>query len=481
MKLYVNALTVLSLVGMTCMPGIKKANETAGSFLTSDVLGDLQSDSTFDESNYPLRVNVTDEKAIEGITLVEDQMSSLYFYVYNANGKDLSEGLSSSRITMSTDPTNYDDVSYYDLTLLDETDDHRFYKFQIDYIFPETYANERAYCISEIEFDYENGYSNGRHNTIGQNYFYSGQGETLTFELKELNVVELNITPGSYRFNVPNINSSAGIDHYWDLFYITFPMRRDYGDLVGIQLIWNEYRTDYFCFGHITSNLGMLKEEEDKSALYEMAPFEYRNTDLMNLISINTMGTAWDKFTYNLNPENWGKDQGTDYVGIKVIEKIQFDNLSSSTFNGYYFNDDTKKALNEEYYRTIGSSDFYVIRFRYADFCNGIYGDTAVQYTERRIQTTILDCDVLTLTFLKDGKEYTLMASSKPTEIDPGWEVPENPNWWDKFLSWILEKLKEIFGPAAEVILGILAVIAVILIARFVRWLLTSKEKRKRR
>lgn len=478
MKLYVNALTVLSLVGMTCTPGIRKANETAGSFLTSDVLGDLQSDSTFDESNYPLRVNVTDEKAIEGITLVEDQMSSLYFYIYNANGKDLSEGLSSSRITMSTDPTNYDDVSYYDLTLLDETDDHRFYKFQIDYIFPETYANERAYCISEIEFDYGEGYSDGRHNTIGQNYFYSGQGEDLTFELKELNVVELNITPGSYRFDVINGNSTTFEDHYWDLFYITFPMRRDYGDLVGIKLIWNELSTDWTQW--LTSNDLVVREEAGYyHKLIENEVIEYRNTDLFNLESLETIGGG-TRIMYNMNPWHWGKEQGKDYENIKVIEKIKFDLLSSSTFEGYYFNDDTKKALNEEYYRTIGSSDFYVIRFAYRDFCNNTYkllGETV----KRRVQTEIQDCDVLTLTFLKDGKEYTLMASSKPTEIDPGWEVPENPNWWDKFLAWILEKLKEIFGPAAEVILGILAVIAVILIVRFVRWLLTPKEKRKRR
>lgn len=478
MKLYVNALTVLSLVGMTCTPGIRKANTTAGSFLTSDVLEDLQSDSTFDESNYPLRVNVTDEKAIEGITLVEDQMTSLYFYVYNANGKDLSEGLSSSRITMSTDPTNYDDVSYYDLTLLDETEDRRFYKFQVDYTFPETYVNERAYCISEIEFDFGTGYSEGQHNTIGQYYLYTGTGDDLSYKLRNLNVVELDITPGSYRFNIPNINSSAGIDHYWDLFYITFPMRRDYGDLIGIKLIWNEYRTDYFCYGHFTTNKGMVKEEEDNSALYEMEPFEYRNTDLMNLISIGTMGTAWDKFTYNLNPANWGKDTETDYENIKVIEKIEFDNLSSSSFDGYYFNDETKTTLNDSYYRTIGSSDFYVIRFRYADFCNGIYGDTSVQYTERRIQTTIQDCDVLTLTFLKEGKEYKLMASSKPVDYDPGWEVPENPNWWDKLIALILEKLEEIFGPYAEVAEAVLFILFVLLVIGIARWLFIPKEKR---
>ena len=466
MKLYANTLTILSLVGMTCTPGIRKANTTAGSFLTSDVLDDLQSDSTFDESNYPLRVNVTDEKAIEGITLVEDKLSSLYFYVYNANGKDLSEGLSSSRITMSTDPTNYDDVSYYDLTLLDETEDHRFYKFQINYIFPETYVNERAYCISEIEFDYGNGYSNGRHNTIGQNYFYSGQGEDLMFELKELNVVELNITPGSYRFDVINGNSTTFEDHYWDLFYITFPMRRDYGDLVGIKLIWNELSTDWTQW--LTSNDLVVREEAGYyHKLIENEVIEYRNTDLFNLESLETIGSG-TRIMYNMNPWHWGKEQGKDYENIKVIEKIKFDNLSSSTFNGYYFNDDTKKALNEEYYRTIGSSDFYVIRFAYRDFCNNTYkllGETV----KRRVQTEIQDCDVLTLTFLKDGKEYTLMASSQPIEIDPGWEVPYNPNWFEK----LIKAIQDFINKALDVLGTVGFILVAIVVGVFVLWLLS--------
>lgn len=169
-----NLLTVtLILGGLT--PSIKRENQTTSAFLTSDVLDDLQSDESFNLSKYPLRENITDDESISGITLVEDNLSSLYFYIYNCNGKNLSEGLSAVRITMSTDATNYDDVSYYDLTVLDYSEDYLFWKFKVDYIFPETYSDERAYCISEIEFDFGGGYSAGQHNTIGQFYLYSGK------------------------------------------------------------------------------------------------------------------------------------------------------------------------------------------------------------------------------------------------------------------------------------------------------------------
>lgn len=463
MKFYMNTLTILSLVGMTCTPGIKKVNETTGSFLTSDVLEDLQSDSTFDESNYPLRVNVTDEKAIEGITLVEDLLTSLYFYVYNANGKDLSEGLSSSRITMSIDPTNYDDVSYYDLTLLDETEDHRFYKFQINYTFPETYVNERAYCISEIEFDYGEGYSDGRHNTIGQNYFYSGQGETLTFELKELNVVELNITSGFYRFNQTNSNTVVNEKHYWDLFYITFPIRRDYGDLVGIKLTWNEYLTDY-----------QIKQgkETDSSRLIENNLLDIRNTDLLSLDIYLKSDHSISAFLAQIFHLSFVIDEIVTDIDIPMIEKITFDNLSSSIFDGYYFNDDTKKALNEEYYRTIGSSDFYVIHFAYRDFCDFTMATDFTNYQVRKIKTEIQDCDVLTLTFLEDGQEYTLMASGQPVEIiPPGAEIikPSGLNWFEK----LIKAIQDFINKALDVLGTVGFILVAIVVGVFVLWLLS--------
>lgn len=470
MRIKSTMLAGLTIIGVMT-PMTQRVNAATSGFRTSDVMLDLKSDEKFDVTDYPLSENITDEKAISGITLVEDQMTDLFFYIYNCNGKDLSEGLRSARMTMSTDPTNSDDTTYYDLDLLSHSEDYLFWKFKVDYVFPETYSEERAYCISEIEFDYGNGYSEGRHNTIGQFYRYTGQGDTLTYELKNLEVVELEINPGSYRFNVPNANSTANGDHYWDLFYITFPIRRDYGDLIGIKLTWTEYLTDQESVnGKVT----------DLSKTIEMEPFVYRNADLMNLISIKTMGTAWDKFTYNLNPMNWLRDQSTDY-DIKVIEKVEFDHLSSSTFEGYYFDDETITTLNDMYYRTIGSSDFYVIRFAYRDFCNYVLSTDFSNYYKRFIKTEIQNCDVLTLTFLKDGTEYTLMVSSKPVNIDPG---NENPKWGlslDNLLTNLINLISDLLGindDLARLLAILLVVFVVFVVISFLYKLFVPKKRR---
>lgn len=461
-----NLLTAtLILGGLT--PSIKRENQTTSAFLTSDVLDDLQSDESFNLSKYPLRENITDDESISGITLVEDNLSSLYFYIYNCNGKNLSEGLSAVRITMSTDATNYDDVSYYDLTVLDYSEDYLFWKFKVDYIFPETYSDERAYCISEIEFDFGAGYSEGQHNTIGQFYLYSGTGDDLDYELKELNVVELDIIPGYYRFNETNGNTVADEKHYWDLFYITFPIRRDYGDLVGIKLTWNEYLTDY-----------QIKQgkETDSSRLIENNLLDIRNTDLLTLDIYLKSDHSISAFLAQIFHLNFVIDEITTDVDIPMIEKIEFDNLSSSSFDGYCFNDETKTALNDSYYRTIGSSDFYVVRFAYRDFCDFILATDFTNYQVRKIKTEIQDCDVLTLTFLEDGKEYKLMASSKPVDIIPSgadildFSSKSKPKWWErileaikKFFASIIAWLQWLLNQSIKVIvIGLLIVIGVI-------------------
>lgn len=469
MKLYMNTLTILSLIGMTCMPGIKKANATAGSFLTSDVLGDLQSDESLDLSAYPIKEN---SEKIELITMTREKITDgsettgyfVYLYFFNEGGSALEESLSGSRIAMSCQGGDYSDVEYYSLNLIDCTADHRFYKFQT------TTEETDVYHISEIEFDYGNGYSEGRHQTIGKSFFYETEDANPS-RTKVLEVVNLTISPGSYRFKTINGNG-----YYTDLFYITFTLNRSYGDLVGIRLSWIEDVTDYYEKSNLST---MTSYSTDNSYVSELITMDYSNTDLMNIVSINTIGSAFSKFIFNISPRYWFTDKSTDYENIPVIEKIVYDNGASSTFEDYYLNDDSITLLNNQYYDSLGGNkDPYVIRFSIKDY----YWNTSFHagtYITNHQKTEILDCDVLTLTFSKDGKVYSLMASSKPVDYDPG--IEEEENWWDKFLAWILEKLKEIFGPAAEVILGILAVIAVILIVRFVRWLLTSKEKRKRR
>lgn len=451
---------MILLGGLT--PSIKRENQTTSSFLTSDVLGDLQSDESFDADDYPIQ---TDSEDIELLTITRENTEttgySVYLYLFNEGGTALEPDLSSTRITMSCQGGDYSDVEYYSLNLIDCTADHRFYKFQT------TTEETDVYHISEIEFDYGNGYSEGRHQTIGKSFFYETE-EANPSRTKVLEVVNLTISPGSYRFKTINGNG-----YYTDLFYVTFTLNQSYGDLIGIRLSWIEDVIDYYEKSSISDPLSSISS--DQSYTSEPLTMEYSNTDLMNIVSMNTIGSSFSKFIFNISPRYWFSDKSTDYENISVIEKIVYDNGAFSTFEGYYLNDDSITLLNKQYYDSLGGNkNPYVIRFAIKDY----YWDTSFHagtYFTNHQKTEILDCDVLTLTFSKDGKVYSLMASSKPVDYDPG---IEEENWWDKFLAWILGKLEEIFGPYVEAAKAVLFVIVVLLVIVIARWLLIPKKKR---
>lgn len=443
------------------LPGKVCATSVADSFLNSSVLGDLQSDENFNIDDYPIQTGSED---IELLTIVRENETTgyyVYLYFFNEGGTMLESDLVGTRITMSCQSDNYSDTKYYSLNLIDCTADYRFYKFQ-------TMTGETdVYHISEIEFDYGSGYSEGRHQTIGKSFFYDS-GETNPSRSKDLEVVNLTITPGSYRFKTVNGNG-----YYTDLFYVTFTLKQSYGDLIGIRLSWIEDVIDYYEKSNISTMLSIVN---DQSYISETITMDYSNTDLMNIVSIQTIGSSFSKFIFNISPKYWFTDKSTDYEDIPTIEKIVYDNGASSSFEGYYLNDDTITTLNNQYYDSLGGNkDPYVIRFAIKDYCwNSSFsvGDTIVNHQK----TEIKDCDVLTLTFSKDGTVYSLMASSQPVDYDPG--IDKEENWLDRLIALILEKLKEIFGPYAKAVFNVLIAIGLILLVLLLRWLFVPKKRR---
>ena len=440
-------LSLLMIFGFTFeTTSVVYANEVP-QIETSDVLNDLKSDSSFDESKYPLNTLIDNSKSIEAITLFEYNYQSLYLYIYNANGKNLKSR--HTRITMATHE-DLDIYNHYDLKLISSTSDNRFYKYKItDYNgFSKGKYTKRIYYISEIEFDFGVGYSEGLQATIAQKYFYNGFGENLTYYAKKLDVIEINVTASNYRTNTLNPRSTKDKRVYTDIFYITFPIQRKYGDLIGIDLTWKEKTThEYTDYGSPKGHSSITTKD------YRM---QYTNEDLTDIKSISEIG-GWEQFKVNLNPYNWFQDQDTNY-NLPVIEKLNYpyDNKS------YYLNEDTIKLLKDNHTNDVlNLSDEYIIRFSYKDFCNsswteyystlhvgsgGIWSGTPMNraYTAYdKLKTEIYDCDVLTLTFCKDGSAYTIATSSKPVDHDPGWDNPTSS--FEEKLKELLEKLKNVF------------------------------------
>lgn len=414
-------------------------------FEESDVYYDLKSDENFDFNDYPLNEKVIDDKSLKSITLIEEYGTGLYLFLYNANGKSLHEDLSSARITMST-TSNFSDTKHYPITYLDSSEDNLFYKFRIDYSYPEEISDTRYYHLSEIEFDYGEGYSSGRHNTLAQSYFYSGTGDSLSYEQKNLNVINLNVNIGSYRFDYLNSNTHGQCQHFNDLFYLTFSVDDDYGELVGIKLSWTEVNSDlhntyYYTMGEDEISKYLPDVSFDESYTDSLI-IDYTSDDLQNLSSLEDLeSNVWNNFTKLVNYFHKTESEESEF---KVIEKVIFDNANNSTFDSYYFNEETKTLLNNMYYDAVGGNkDIYTIRFATKDFCNQTLGDYGYEWTTHYIKTEIEDCDVLTLTFFKDGVEYSLMASSAPNDYDPGDEVPDSLDsekaWWEKLWENILE------------------------------------------
>ena len=316
-------LSLLMIFGFTFeTTSVVYANEVP-QIETSNVLNDLKSDSSFDESKYPLNTLIDNSESIEAITLFEYNYQSLYLYIYNANGKNLKSR--HTRITMATHE-DLDIYNHYDLKLISSTSDNRFYKYKLtDYNgFSKGKYTKRIYYISEIEFDFGVGYSEGLQATIAQKYFYNGFGENLTYYAKKLDVIEINVTASNYRTNTLNPRSTKDKRVYTDIFYITFPIQRKYGDLIGIDLTWKEKTThEYTDYGSPKGHSSITTKD------YRM---QYTNEDLTDIKSISDIG-GWEQFKVNLNPFNWFQDQDTNYK-LPIIEKLEYpyDNKS------YYLN-----------------------------------------------------------------------------------------------------------------------------------------------
>ena len=447
---------------LSSIPAISSIPESNNlSFESSSILYDLKSDPNFNMDSFKLNESVSDERSIQAIALTREN-TSLYFYCFNENGKSLGENLKSMQLSISTS-SDYSDTHYYSALVLDKTEDNLFYKFKITGVKAST-----SYHIADVEFDYGKGYASGRHSTIAKSYFFDSTESKTPSQVKDLEVVNININPGNYRF--PTINGNG---YYTDLFYITFQLNNNYGDLIGIKLKWIEKITDYYSKADLAHPQNSYTlDHSHTSDLIEMS---YTNKDLMNIESINSIGSSFHKFILNTNPYYWFTDQSTDYSNIPVIEKIKYDNKNLSKFENYYFNEQTINSLNSQYFDTIGGSKSqYVIRFCIADF---FWQDKSVgnPMIINHKKTEIKDCDVLTLTFCKDGKVYTLMASSKPVDYNPGNEMPVN-----SFINWledIFNQLKAVIGDAAIfVFVGGIALI-VLLICWLLRFLFIPKDK----
>ena len=191
----------------------------------------------------------------------------IYLYVYNPSERELSERIGANTVNMAVAydeagaPTEYANLS---LTVIDRTDNFRFYKFRVTDGAPiEARAREYAAAHGERRYDvvgiqlWGKGSASAdeaEDNAISATYYFSGYAagmdvggsaeSTLTCRTDKLETVPLQIHCTYYRQDSINEN---GAGHHNQLSSVYFAIPKDkietYGMLYAVKCSWDERRT----------------------------------------------------------------------------------------------------------------------------------------------------------------------------------------------------------------------------------------------
>ena len=201
---------------------------------------------------------------------IVDNYFGIYLYVYNPTEREVSTRAGANVVNMATEydaegePTNYENVP---LTVLDCTENHRFYKFRITdssaiYTRANLYARAhdgvRRYDVAGIQLWFlgENGTENdnAEDESVARTYACTGYAagcgpdadveSSLNIHEERLTVVELDVGQTYWRSDSINQN---GANHYNQINSVYFAIPEEavvkYGDLWGVTCRWDERRT----------------------------------------------------------------------------------------------------------------------------------------------------------------------------------------------------------------------------------------------
>ena len=204
---------------------------------------------------------------------VAGEYYGIYFYVYNPGEREVSERAGANVVNMAVEydsegqPVGYENVS---LTLLDKTENNRFYKFRLTNALPTyrrekeyaaTHEGERRYDVAGIQlwFKGDQNATDSRTGVDGDQgvsftYYCTGfakgfasesaEKSTLKIRSEKLETIGLDVSHTFYR----TMTSDAGIGHQVQInsVYFTVPEKyfEEYGKLQRIKAEWYEYKTE---------------------------------------------------------------------------------------------------------------------------------------------------------------------------------------------------------------------------------------------
>ena len=250
------------------------------------------------------------EYAYSSDTTVAGDYFGIYFYVYNPTEREVSTRAGANVVNMAVaydaegEPTEYANCA---LTVLDHTDNHRFYKFKLTnsagaYDRAKAYASAhdgvRRYDIAGIQLWFS-GDANATdefplNTERGVTYRCTGFGKgcgadkkaesTLQIATEALTTIALDVHQTYYRMKNINQNGANHVNQVTSV-YFSIPKNytQKYGDLFSVKCEWDERRTTPIIvtnnndiFQDVLSNLGVYFDSDvqtggdDVEALYEI-------------------------------------------------------------------------------------------------------------------------------------------------------------------------------------------------------------------
>ena len=373
-------LTLLIGVFSTLLPTTLQAS--ADTTVYTDVLDDLEKDSTFNLQDYPA---IADDYSLQVIQVAESTTGELLLYVYQPSNGTLEKDLQASYINLAVDTSGLD-FNRYSLTLLDTTSTFSKYKVNGFTVSTDTY---RYYTISTIYRPWISGVDENPpvgttiqdvSYTVGfswKTYYYNN---VLSYESKSVETIDIvNPFCGTLRYDTGFSVFPFATKDSCDSHFIAFSTDRKIDKLLNAQVFY--LSQDYEAVE--TYSGGLWYTSEKKGELIE------NNILLSSDTSVSVDGIFGDTYSW---------------YRIQSVADFKKENLPEETI---------EKLSDKQ----------WVLRFLETDYTVSM-GAMRREYKS----TVVSEASILRLKFITENKVYELKLNVIANRNDYGYDYLENDN-----------------------------------------------------
>lgn len=355
-----NKLSIVSVISLITPFLLMSAKAEDDGFKNSNVLSDLNSDSSFNVEDYPVIEGSSNLSIINfaemGYSDISKELYSGFIYFYNPGLISFDLSNSKNSIGLQTVGNSIYNVIDIPLDFVSVSNDFRFLKYQLnDDLFSKQYFSQSELNVNNkyrsYSFTYLNLYNKSLNKLVAYNvakeFRYSGYGvgmnnnvdSSLSLSMKAVETINVDSLHDVYRFNS---YSDKGKGHQNDLFYCTFQVPKSYstkGDLVSIDTHYFQARTnDLFVFDNVltyTEYLDILNLK-DGTPRPEIYIRDYNNYNFVNRRVVNYKNINIEDYFNNL----------CFYSGINKIDKETLLDRINNTGREESYIFDNKNYLN---------------------------------------------------------------------------------------------------------------------------------------